>query len=96
MNKNTKVFLDSLVQISEYWANLGEERIEPSKYENEIEYRINGAIHSILAMVEGESAINNFTPYNISTSRSVIGENIYLPRAYFERWEKAKKVEKKQ
>ena len=92
MNKKTKIFLKSLAQISHYWAKETIERIEPADYETENEARINGAIHSILVMFEGDSGANDFKSYDIKDGKTIIGENECLPSRYFEVFKNYKSI----
>lgn len=80
------VFLKALSTIASYWANIkiSPENLTPT--ENEIEYRINGVIHSILVLIKGNSAANDFHQYQLFYGGKEIGEDSYLPSQYFKVW----------
>ena len=90
MNKKEEEFLNALAQYVLYWSRLSEDRLEPSDFENSIEARLNGLVHSILVLLRGDSATNDFKIYDLKLGRTSIGGNEYLPSRYFEVFKKFK------
>lgn len=95
MRKDEKEFLTCLVDLCKYWANIPIDKERPT--ESEIEYRINGFIHSMLVMFIGCSSVNNFKYYRLYKGRSQkeLGLEEYFPSRYFDIWKEIREKENK-
>ena len=90
MKKVEEDFLEYLVRKCLYWANMPLDTLEPDEDETEAEARINGFIHSLLVLLNGDSGFNGFVPYELKIDGNILGENTYLPREYFNVFSKIK------
>ena len=95
MKKIDKDFINNLIDYSLYWAHIPvpEEKLNDI-YETIEEYRINGFIHSFLAMCEGCSSANDFHYIDLFQGKRQIDEDGTLTREYFVEWRKRKEKQK--
>lgn len=90
MNKKEEEFLNALAQYVLYWSKLPDDKLPISSFETLLESRLNGLVHSILVLLRGDSATNDFKIYDLKLGRTSIGGNEYLPSRYFEVFTKFK------
>ena len=57
-------FLKALADIREYWLTIPKETLY-DKENDECRVRMNGAIFSILCLIDGVSSLNNFIPITL-------------------------------
>lgn len=88
LSKTQKEFLQGLVDAKDYWLHLDDECVEKSckfcNVKSPTEYRMNGMLHSILTMLDGDSSLNNFKHCDIVVRGKSINKDIELHDKIFE------------
>lgn len=87
-NEELKIFLKCLHGYVDYWAEekLNDKLLKCLKErgESETHYRLDGLVHSILALIDGVSAANDFHAYDIFYGDEIIN-NCYMHDLYYEK-----------
>lgn len=89
LNKEAQELLEAIVGCKNYWLNLDDKIVEQSiKFcgdnETPTEYRMNGLIHSICTLLDGDSSANDFKRYKIVSGRKHINKDIDLHSNIFD------------